>query len=168
MNLSSARKNFQAAVRKGMRRLGSAGANEEVREISAPTNFKHVAGTSAGRVLISLEEARKLHGNVTREPEQEKSQSTGEGGSGSGDAELVSTVEGLTLSEDSETLSTETKVSESTSLAGNRGEQFGKGVGAGGRDGLPPGWVELFDESSKQPYYFNESRFITQWERPEC
>ena len=32
---------------------------------------------------------------------------------------------------------------------------------------LPAGWAELVDESSGQPYYFNEDDNITQWESPE-
>ena len=31
---------------------------------------------------------------------------------------------------------------------------------------LQPGWVEMFDESSGQPYYFNESKNVTQWVKP--
>ncbi len=32
---------------------------------------------------------------------------------------------------------------------------------------LPPGWVELIDNSSGLPYYFNETENITTWEKPE-
>ena len=32
---------------------------------------------------------------------------------------------------------------------------------------IPGGWVELVDESSGNPYYFNEVENITQWDRPE-
>ena len=31
---------------------------------------------------------------------------------------------------------------------------------------LQSGWIEMFDESSGQPYYFNESKNLTQWEKP--
>jgi len=31
---------------------------------------------------------------------------------------------------------------------------------------LPPGWVEMFDEASQLPYYFNETKNKTTWERP--
>uniref|UniRef100_A0A6S8TR00 Protein transport protein sec16 n=1 Tax=Chaetoceros debilis TaxID=122233 RepID=A0A6S8TR00_9STRA len=31
---------------------------------------------------------------------------------------------------------------------------------------LPPGWIEMVDESSGQPYYINEVENVTQWEKP--
>ena len=33
-------------------------------------------------------------------------------------------------------------------------------------EGLPAGWVELFDDTNQRPYYYNEAQGITQWERP--
>ena len=169
MNLSAARKNLQAAVRKGMRRLASTGGNDAVHEISGPTNFKHVAGTSGDRVLISLEEARRRlaassHGGGSAKVERDRSMAEAESEQpGQGGAGLASSVERLTVSEDLETLAAETKVSETTSSSALRKEAAG-----GGAQSLPAGWVQLFDETSKQPYYFNESRFVTQWERPDC
>ena len=35
------------------------------------------------------------------------------------------------------------------------------------KNSLPAGWEELIDESSGQPYYFNEADNVTQWERPK-
>ena len=37
---------------------------------------------------------------------------------------------------------------------------------AAGGAALPPGWTQLWDESSARPYYYNAALEITQWERP--
>lgn len=35
-----------------------------------------------------------------------------------------------------------------------------------GKNSLPEGWSEYFDEESELPYYYNEKLNITQWDRP--